>query len=139
MRKKTLKEKNNIPYELHESDFIDFSIKKNDLIFRVAINCGVADVLGIECEFAEKFYLFDIICHNFSNLETEYNDKADLLLCDIQCFILVDENYLFSINKTFTEQINFKFDCEFVEWLPIKVITATELDEIEATDLCKIV
>ena len=48
--------KQNIPYTLHESEFINFKSTDSELIFRVAINCGVASNLGIECEFAEKFY-----------------------------------------------------------------------------------
>ena len=47
MRKKTLKEKNNIPYELHESDFIDFSIKKNDLIFNIKAGDGFKKNTGL--------------------------------------------------------------------------------------------
>ena len=31
----------NIKFNLHESDFIDYKIEDNDLIFRVAVNYGI--------------------------------------------------------------------------------------------------
>ena len=38
MKKEMLK-RQNLLFELHESEFISFTIKDSDLIFRVAINC----------------------------------------------------------------------------------------------------
>ena len=53
MKKEMLK-RQNLLFELHESEFIRFTIKDSDLIFRVAINCGVEEKLGVKSEFAEK-------------------------------------------------------------------------------------
>ena len=52
MKKEMLK-RQNLLFELHESEFIRFTIKDSDLIFRVAINCGVEEKLGVKIEQAE--------------------------------------------------------------------------------------
>ncbi len=128
----------NILYELHESDFVDFAIKDNDLIFRVAINCGVEERLGVISDFAEKFYLYDIVCHNFEMIEENYNEEQDLLLCDILCFKKIKGNYLFSINYDVANSVDFVFNCDNVEWVPLKIMTSKELDNIAKTEYFKI-
>ena len=67
MNNEMLKQKN-LLFELHESEFIGFTIKDSDLIFRVAINCGVEEKLGVKSDFAEKFYIYDMICHKYKIL-----------------------------------------------------------------------
>ena len=121
----------NLLFELHESEFIGFTIKDSDLIFRVAINCGVEEKLCIESEFAEKFYIYDIICYNYEMIESNYTENLDLLLKDILCFKIVEDKYLLSINMNFNESIDFIFDCDSIEWLPIKLVTSDELNIIK--------
>lgn len=121
--------KQSIIYELHESDFIDFVIKDNDLIFRVAINCGVEERLGVISDFAEKFFLYDIVCHNFEMIEENYKDKKDLLLCDVLCFKKIKGKYLLSINYDIGDS---------VEWVPFKIMTSNEIDRIKETEYFKI-
>ncbi len=128
------KENNNLLYELHESDFIDFAIKNDMLIFRVAINCGVAEELGIESDFAEKFYIYDIICHKYSLFESDYTENMDLFLKEILCFKQIENKYLFSIDLNFLDSVDFMFDCESIEWTPIELLTVDELYEIEEND-----
>ena len=123
--------KQNLLYELHESEFISFTMTGNDLVFRVAINCGVEERLGVKCEFAEKFYIHDIVCHEYEMIESNYNENLDLLLKDIQCFKVIEEKYLFSINLNFNESVDFIFDCESIEWFPIKIVTSNELDKVK--------
>ena len=123
MKKEMLK-RQNLLFELHESEFIRFTIKDSDLIFRVAINCGVEEKLGVKSEFAEKFYIYEMI-------ESNYTEKSDLLLKDILCFKIVEDKYLLSININFSESVDFIFYCDSVEWLPIKLVTADELDTIK--------
>ena len=119
--------KSNILYELHESEFLTLTVKDNDLIFRVAINCGVATNLGIQSEYSEKFYIFDIVCHQYKIIETNYVDNLDLFLHDILSFRVFENNYIFSINLDCVEYIYFIFDFESIEWLPIEVVTGDEL------------
>ena len=130
MNNEMLKQQN-LLFELHESEFIGFTIKDSDLIFRVAINCGVEEKLCIESEFAEKFYIYDIICHNYEMIESNYTENLDLLLKDILCFKIVEDKYLLSININFSESVDFIFDCNSIEWLPIKLVTSDELDTIK--------
>lgn len=120
--------KQNLLYELHESEFIGFTIKDSDLIFKVAINCGVEEKLGVESDFAEKFYIYDIICHKYELIDSNYTEDLDLFLKDISCFKIVEDKYLLSININFNESVDFIFDCESIEWLPIKLVTSNELD-----------
>lgn len=122
--------KQKLLYELHESEFISFTTTDSDLIFRVAINCGVEENLGVKCEFAEKFYIYDIVCHQYEMIENNYNENLDLLLKDIHCFKEFEEKYIFSINLNFNESVDFIFNCESIEWLPIKIVTPNELDKI---------
>ena len=122
--------KQNLLYELHESEFISFTMTGNDLVFRVAINCGVEERLGVKCEFAEKFYIYDIICHKYELIDSNYTEDLDLFLKDISCFKIVEDKYLLSININFNESVDFIFDCESIEWLPIKLVTSNELDII---------
>lgn len=122
--------KQNLLYELHESEFIGFTIKDSDLIFKVAINCGVEEKLGVESDFAEKFYIYDIICHKYELIDSNYTEDLDLFLKDISCFKIVEDKYLLSININFNESVDFIFDCESIEWLPIKLVTSNELDII---------
>lgn len=130
MKKEMLK-RQNLLFELHESEFIRFTIKDSDLIFRVVINCGVEEKLGVKSEFAEKFYIYDVICHKYEMIESNYTEKSDLLLKDILCFKIVEDKYLLSININFSESVDFIFYCDSVEWLPIKLVTADELDTIK--------
>lgn len=97
MKKRALNEKQNIPYALHESEFINFKSSDSELIFRVAINCGVALALGIECEFAEKFYIYDIICHEYKMFETNYDRSQELLLNEILDFKIINDKYILTI------------------------------------------
>lgn len=129
MENKVLK-KQNLLFELHESEFIGFTIKDSDLIFKVAINCGVEEKLGVESNFAEKFYIYDIICHKYELIDSNYTEDLDLFLKDISCFKIVEDKYLLSININFNESVDFIFDCESIEWLPIKLVTSDELDII---------
>ena len=117
-------------FELHESEFIGFTIKDSDLIFKVAINCGVEEKLGVESDFAEKFYIYDIICHKYELIDSNYTEDLDIFLKDISCFKIVEDKYLLSININFNESVDFIFDCENIEWLPIKLVTSDELDII---------
>ena len=130
MNNEMLKQKN-LLFELHESEFIGFTIKDSDLIFRVAINCGVEEKLCIESEFAEKFYIYDVICHKYEMIGSNYTENSDLLLKDILCFKIIDDKYLLSINNNLSESVDFIFDCDSIEWLPIKLVTADELDTIK--------
>ena len=129
MKNEMLKQQN-LLFELHESEFIGFTIKDSDLIFRVAINCGVEEKLGVESDFAEKFYIYDIICHKYELIDSNYTKDLDLFLKDILCFKIVEDKYLLSININFNESVDFIFDCESIEWLPIKLVTSDELDTI---------
>lgn len=81
--------------------------------------------------FVEKFYIYDIVCHEYEMIESNYNENLDLLLKDIQCFKVIEEKYLFSINLNFNESVDFIFDCDSIEWLPIKLVTSDELDTIK--------
>ena len=83
MENKTIRSRN-LVYQLHESEFVDFTMTDSELIFKVAINCGVEEKLGVNSDFAEKFYIFDIICHNYKMYENNYNNNLDLFLKDIQ-------------------------------------------------------
>ena len=130
MKNEMLKQQN-LLFELHESDFISFTMTDNDLIFRVAINCGVEEKLGVESEFAEKFYIYDVICRGYDMIESNYTENSDLLLKDILCFKIIDDKYLLSINDNLSESVDFIFDCDSIEWLPIKLVTADELDTIK--------
>lgn len=130
MKNEMLKQQN-LLFELHESEFIGFTIKDSDLIFRVAINCGVEEKLCVESEFAEKFYIYDVICHKYEMIESNYAENSDLLLKDILCFKIVEDKYLLSININFSESVDFIFDCDSIEWLPIKLVTSDELDTIK--------
>ncbi len=121
--------KQNLPFELHESEFIGFTIDDSVLIFRVAINCGVEYKLGIGSGFSEKFYIYDIICHKYNMIESNYTDNLDLYLKDISCFKIVEDKYLLSINVNFIDSVDFLFDCESIEWLPIKIVTYSELEK----------
>ena len=123
--------KQNLLYELHESEFISFTMTGSDLVFRVAINCGVEERLGVKCEFAEKFYIYDIVCHEYEMIESNYAENSDLLLKDILCFKIIEDKYLLSININFSESADFIFDCDSIEWLPIKLVTSDELDTIK--------
>ena len=78
MKKEMLK-RQNLLFELHESEFIRFTIKDSDLIFRVAINCGVEEKLGVKSEFAEKFYIYDVICHKYEMIERSNQYAEDVL------------------------------------------------------------
>lgn len=138
------KEKN-ILYYLHESTVIDIKIKGNDLIFRVSINYYFKDEIfgriydgSGECEYE---YLCDIICHNYSNLRipTSNDEDAvslvnnlDFYFAEIYCFSIYKNEYNFSLRKLNDDNLNieyfFYFDCESVEWVPIKVVTIDELD-----------
>lgn len=129
MENKMLK-KQNLLFELHESEFIGFTIKDSDLIFKVAINCGVEEKLGVESDFAEKFYIYDIICHKYELIDSNYTEDLDLFLKDILCFKIFEDKYLLSININFNESVDFIFDCESIEWLPIKLVISDELDII---------
>ena len=129
--KNEMSKQKNLLFELHESEFIGFTIKGSDLIFRVAINCGVEEKLCIESKFAEKFYIYDIICYNYDMIESNYTENLDLLLKDILCFKIVEDKYLLSINMNFNESIDFIFDCDSIEWLPIKLVTSDELNIIK--------
>ena len=129
--KNEMSKQKNLLFELHESEFIGFTIKGSDLIFRVAINCGVEAKLCIESEFAEKFYIYDIICYNYDMIESNYTENLDLLLKDILCFKIVEDKYLLSININFNESIDFIFDCDSIEWIPIKLVTSDELNIIK--------
>ena len=126
MKNEMLK-KQNLLFELHESEFIDFTIKDSDLIFRVAINCGVEEKLGVKSDFSEKFYIYDVICHKYEMIESNYTENLNLLLKDILCFKIVEDKYLLSININISESVDFIFDCDSVEWMPIKLVTADEL------------
>ena len=130
MKNEMLKQQN-LLFELHESDFISFTMADNDLIFRVAINCGVEEKLCVESEFAEKFYIYDVICHKYEMIESNYAENSDLLLKDILCFKIIEDKYLLSININFSESADFIFDCDSIEWLPIKLVTSDELDTIK--------
>lgn len=123
--------KQNIPYTLHESEFINFKSTDSELIFRVAINCGVASNLGIECEFAEKFYIHDIICHRYKMLETNYDESQQLLSKEILDFQMINDKYILTILVGITECVEFIFECESIEWIPIKIVTSNELEELE--------
>ena len=48
-----------------------------------------------------------------------------------RCFKIVEDKYLLSININFSESVDFIFYCDSVEWLPIKLVTADELDTIK--------
>ncbi len=130
MENKMLK-KQNLLFELHESEFIGFTIKDSDLIFKVAINCGVEEKLGVESDFAEKFYIYDIICHKYELIDSNYTEDLDIFLKDILCFKIVEDKYLLSININFSESVDFFFDCDSIEWLPVKLVTSDELDTIK--------
>lgn len=130
MENKMLK-KQNLLFELHESEFIGFTIKDSDLIFKVAINCGVEEKLGVESDFAEKFYIYDIICHKYELIDSNYTEDLDIFLKDISCFKIVENKYLLSININFNESVDFIFDCDSIEWLPVKLVTSDELDTIK--------
>ena len=126
MENKKLKEQN-LLYELHESVFISFMINGDDLVFKVAINCGVEKELNVESAFAEKFYIYNIICHKYKMIDSNYTENLDLFLSDILIFKIVEDKYLLSIDNNFIESVDFIFDCESIEWLPIKLVTSDEL------------
>lgn len=127
----------NILYELHESFFIDYTIKNNDLIFRVAINCAVENKLNINCEYGKKYYLYDIICLDYKNLKTNCDDKGKIQLNSILGFYLYNNEYLFMVENRENE-IDFTFDCSNIKWEPIVVINGDELELIQNTKKFKI-
>ena len=118
-----------IPFNLHESYFNDYSLKGDVLTLRVGINCALNDNLGINCDEINKYYLYDIRCYGIRNIIwdeeppvhqqileilslTYENNKYDLWL---QCCIYV---------------YNLSFECNEIEWIPIKVFTAKEFENI---------
>ena len=123
--------KQNILYELHESDFISFNRTENELIFRVAINCGVEERLGVECEFAEKFYIYDIVCHEYEMFDTNYDEDQELLGQEILGFQIINGKYNFTILVGVIECVEFTFDCKSIDWIPIEIVTSDELDSME--------
>lgn len=131
------KEIENILYQLHESFFIDYAIKNNDLIFRVAINCAIENKLHINCEYGEKYYIYDIICLDYKNLKTNCDDKGKIQLNSILGFSLYNDEYLFMI-ENLDDEIDFTFDCSNIKWEPIILINGDDLELIQNTKYSKI-
>lgn len=127
MRERTEKEIKNIIYELHESDFIDYKIEANNLILRVAIDCTIEDRLNVESENGEKYYIYDIICHNYKDFKLFNETNADLLLAQILSFYISNDKYYFFIQSENFIYVKFEFDCKYIEWKPIKVVFAYDL------------
>lgn len=64
-------------------------------------------------------------------IESNYKENLNLLANDIQCFKVSEDKYLLSIILNFNESVDFIFDCEIIEWLPIKIVSSAELDKID--------
>ncbi len=137
MRKKTMKEKKNIPFGLHESLFVDYKLDKDSLILRFAVNCAIVESLGIECEFGEKYYLYDAVCHNLNYFEEINEYDFELLLCEVLDFFVYENRFSLILTEGINE-VYFTFDCESIEWIPIVVLSSDELDRIEETKYYKI-
>ena len=137
---KASKKEKNILYELHESDFVGYAIKGEDLILRVGINCAVAANLDIDCEFGEKYYIYDIVCHKYKDFVISYDNdsKQDIVLSEILAFQVHDDKYVLTLEIEACTCAYFVFDCESIEWKPVKLITWEELDSIETTDYINI-
>lgn len=138
MRKKTMKEKKNIPFGLHESLFVDYKLDKDSLILRFAVNCAIVESLGIECEFGEMYYLYDAVCHDVNSFELDNENNAEMLLCEVLDFGIYDNKYNLMLIEEFNKEIYFSFDCSKIEWIPIKLMSINELDEIENTKYYKL-
>ncbi|MGM9971561.1 MAG: hypothetical protein ACI35W_04070 [Anaeroplasmataceae bacterium] len=137
MRKETIKEKNNILFELHESLFVDYKLDKDNLILRFAINCAIVESLGVKSKFGEKYYIYDVVCHNLNFFEVNNVYDIQLLLCEILDFMVYDNKFSLILIEGINE-IYFTFDCESIEWIPIVVLSSDELDRIEETKYYKI-
>ena len=127
-----------IPFGLHESYIIDISIKEDKMIFRFAIDCYINEKLNIDCSEEDLFYLFDLVCYNHIIYESNLKDEDNILMKDILVFKKVDNKYLLYIFEDWDESIDIIFNCEKMEWIPIKVMNFKELAEIENTEYCKI-
>ena len=102
------------------------------MILRVAINCAVTD-LDPDCEYGEKYFLYDIVCHQCNIIENTCDIYPDLVLQDILSFIIYEGNYLFAINPHGWEPAQITFNCESIEWIPIKEFNGYDVYFIEET------
>ena len=134
---KTLKEKENIKFGLHESLFVGYKIKDGNLILRFAIDCDIEESLGIECEFGEMYYLYDAVCCDVTSFEWDKENNVEMLLCEVLDFGIYDNKYNLILIEGINE-IYFSFDCSKIEWIPIKLMSINELDEIENTKYYKL-
>lgn len=120
----------NIKFNLHESDFIDYKIEDNDLIFRVAVNYGIN---GLD-ENGHIYCIYDIICHNYEIIE-EYGIKENNLeLSDIAYFEPRDDKYLLALFPDTEHYAHFIFKATSIEWIPIIEIRVEDLYETDLVD-----
>lgn len=51
-----------------------------------------------------------------------------------QDFQKINEKYVFTVLFGVTECVEFEFDCEYVEWIPIELVTRGELAQLEENE-----
>ncbi len=127
-----------ILYDLTESCFIDYKIKDNDLIFRIAINCALGNLPGFDFD-SDDYYVYDIVCHNYKIIKSDFLEEMDLLFADIIAFVYVNGVFQLIVDAGYKQpEIILTFDCERISWNPIILCTPDELEHIEETEYYKI-
>ncbi len=126
-----------ILYNLTDSEFIDYKIKDNDLIFRIAINCALGNLPGFDFD-SDDYYIYDIVCHNYKIIDSNFFEEMDLISDEIIGFYYVDGVFKLILLTIEFKYLFFTFDCESISWNPIILCTPDELDYIEETECYKI-
>lgn len=125
-----MKIKNNIKFNLHESDFLDYKIEDKSLTFRVGINPILNENLTSNNE--TYTYIYDIKCYNYEIVETCEVEDCDLRFADIACFEPRDDKYLLALYPEDTQYAHFIFKASSIEWTPIIELT---VDDFENDDI----
>ena len=126
----TINLEDDIKFNLHESDFIDYKIEGNDLIFRVAVNYGIN---GLD-EDGDTHCIFDIICRNYEIIDDYGIKEFDIKFSEIACFEPRDDKYLLALRPDNAQYAHFIFKATSIEWVPIIEVTGDELYETNLVD-----
>lgn len=120
--------KKNIKFFLDESCLMDFKEVDNTLIFRFAIPCFVIDGFRDE-KYFDYYYFYDCYCKNYANMETNYNNDVELYDIEVLSFDAQDDKYALFLYVDWDNIFYFKFDCDGIDWKPIKMIYLDDLEE----------
>ena len=126
----TINLEDNIKFNLHESQFIDYKIEGNDLIFRVTVNCYINDIEEIE----DEFYIYDITCRNYEIIDDYGIKEFDIKFSEIACFEPRDDKYLLALRPDNDHYAHFIFRATSIEWVPIIEVTGDELYETDLVE-----